>query len=238
MQDILFGTYSITNKDGTNKLKALECASYLCLDQYNGGGKCELSFLNNTFKVKGIIKDISKINFSMNPYHRRYTHRGWNFKYPDDKAHWNLRKEIMINTVKKVFNYNDSKKCDAMASALYYIHVLGDYFGMDESGYERYKNNSNKNPLLMELYSEGKNTEYLLDSLKQSLISIFSFQKKSTAYSSLINFEFGEIENDLKNSSDYKSFKEVCVKLESALKRYVPELMRDNEAFRKAFYIS
>ncbi len=95
MRDILFGNYSISNKDGNNKLRALECASYLCLDQYNGGGKSELAFLNNTFKVKGIINDISKINFTMNSYHRRYTHRGWNFKYPDDKAHWKLRKDLM-----------------------------------------------------------------------------------------------------------------------------------------------
>ena len=88
----------------------------------------------------------------------------------------------------------------------------------------------------MDLYREGKNTEYLLNSLKQSLVSLLSFQKKNTAYSSLINFEFDEIENDLRNSNDYKSFKEACGKLESALKQYVPELMRDNEPFRKAFY--
>lgn len=237
MHDILFGSYSITNKDGANKLKALEYASYLCLDYTSKGGDTELRFLNNTVKVKGIIKSIAEIKFNSNQYHRRYTHRGWNFKYPDDRAHWKLRKEILTNTVKKVFDYNDVKKCDAMASAIYYIHVLGDYFDMDESRYERYKDNVNKDPLLIDLYREGNNTEYLLDSLKQNFISLFSLQKKNNAYSSLINFEFEEIENALKGTNDYKSFKDACKSLENALKRYVPELMRDNDAFRKAFYI-
>lgn len=236
MKDILFGHYSITNKDGTNKLTALEYASFLCLDYTSKGGETELRFLNNTAKVKGIIKSIAEIKFNSNQYHRRYTHRGWNFKYYDDKAHWKLRKELMLNTVKKVFNYNDSKKCDAMASALYNIHVLGDYFDMDESQYETYKGNSSKDPLLMDLYSEGRNTECLLKSLKENFISLFSFQKKSIAYSSLINFEFEEIESALKTANDYKSFKEACNNLENALKRYVPELMRDNDAFRTAFY--
>lgn len=31
----------------------------------------------------------------------------------------------------------------------------------------------------MELYREGKNSEYLLKSLKESLDSLFSFQKKT-----------------------------------------------------------
>lgn len=88
----------------------------------------------------------------------------------------------------------------------------------------------------MELYREGKNSEYLLKSLKESLDSLFSFQKKTIAYSSLMN-EFEEIENALKSANDYKSFNEVCEKFKNALKQYVPELMRDNKAFRKAFYI-
>ena len=99
------------------------------------------------------------------------------------------------------------------------------------------KNNNNKDPLLIELYSDTINKDSLLKLLKQNFISLFSFQKNNNAYSSLINFEFAEIENDLKYSNDYKSCKATCDKLENALKKYVPELMRDNNEFRNAFYM-
>ena len=49
-----------------------------------------------------------------------------------------------------------------------------------------------------------------------------TYLKKNSSYSSLINFEFEEIENELKHANDYKSYKDACNKLEEALKNYVP----------------
>lgn len=233
----------LNKTEASTKLKALENASYLCLDQYNGSGKENLKFLNTTYKVNGIIKNINKINFTSNLHHRRYTHRGWDFKYPDDKANWKLRKIILLNTVSKAFGYGNmlgnitgyDKKCNAMSSLIYYIHIFGDYLAMSESDFENYKSNVNKDLDMLPLYKENDN-QNVLNEIESNLLSLFSTQKKDVNYSHLFSFELPEIKNKFVYVNNYEEYCDVCKELYDALSKYVPTLMKENEVFRNAFY--
>ena len=98
---VLFGEENYKNSHPLVKdiLEALEDATYLCVDQYNGSGEKELKNLLDKEKIPGIIKSIDEINYTSNSTLRGLTHRGWNMIY-DEKAHWPLRQAILINTVK------------------------------------------------------------------------------------------------------------------------------------------
>ena len=88
----------------SEKVELLECASYLAIDQYNKGGVEELDTLKE--KVEGVPDCIEEIDFSGNSTHRVYTHKGWDNKYYTktelEKAHWDLRKNILTSTTKQI----------------------------------------------------------------------------------------------------------------------------------------
>lgn len=90
IESILFGNsnYSKSISEETcNQLLALEYATKICLDQFQGNYSKELKFLNDR-KIHGIIKSIDKIDFGGDSHHRQYTHKGWSWDYSsDDKAH-------------------------------------------------------------------------------------------------------------------------------------------------------
>ncbi len=114
----------------------LEDAIYLCIDQMGGEGDEWLKELTNDFQVEGLPKSISE--FSVPEYqHERYTHLGWDYKdYPKQEA-WEIRQNILLATVSKVFGFptNEDKvgnerydqKCIQMSKLIYYIHILGDH---------------------------------------------------------------------------------------------------------------
>lgn len=146
IESILFGKENYMDSasgDTLEKLKAIECAVTICLDQYNDSYADELAFLNS-MDIHGLPDSIDEINFSGNQYHRRYTHRGWDFKYtPTDKANWPVRKTILLQTVNDVFSfskragewnilwftkdYGYEEQCTSMAAFLYYLHIIGEY---------------------------------------------------------------------------------------------------------------
>ena len=145
---VLFGEENYKNSHPLVKdiIQALEDATFLCVDQYNGSGEKELRNLLDKEKIPGIIKSIDEINYTSNSTHRGLTHRGWNMIY-DEKAHWPLRQTILINTVKKeLFAEDDSiwshlpwaekkysdKQIESFCILLYYVHVLGDHIEAGE----------------------------------------------------------------------------------------------------------
>lgn len=150
LEMVLFGpsnAVTAMSPEAQNALKALECASYLALDQYNGKGNRALTYLNSTYHVPGLPKSIDAIDFPSNEYHRKYTHYGWDYQYDDDKAHWAVRKNILLATTEKVFDFQTfsgkvlwhdfgyAQKCNSFAALVYYVHVLGDHEAL-----ESYKN--------------------------------------------------------------------------------------------------
>lgn len=158
IESILFGKENYRDDvdgDTLKKLKALEVAVTICLDQYNDSYSEELAYLN-AMKVHGIPDSIDEINFTGNQYHRRYTHRGWDFSYiPSDKANWPVRKTILMQTVNNVFgfskkagewsvlwftkDYGYKEQCVSMAAFLYYLHIIGEYH--EVAGQLAHKNN-------------------------------------------------------------------------------------------------
>lgn len=145
-----------TDSDEYKGIKALEYAVAICVDQYNNSYTEELDDLHD-YGVRGIPDSIygkngsdrnngeDGINFHFNQHHRRYTHRGWNFQYIDDKGNWEVRKTILLQTVNKVFgfqwlagkwwfkDFGYDDQCEAFAEFLYYLHILGEYEDTDVS---------------------------------------------------------------------------------------------------------
>lgn len=151
IETILFGNtnYSQSLSDDTgDQLLALEHATTICLDQFQGNYADELKFLNGR-KIHGIIDTIDNINFGGDSHHRQYTHKGWDWDYSyNDKAHWELRKTLLLQTVNDVFafsnragewkilwftkNYGYTDQCESFSAFLYYLHILGEYQEMYE----------------------------------------------------------------------------------------------------------
>lgn len=150
LESVLFGpnkTIAAMSPDAQNALKALEYASYLALDQYNGRGTAELAYLKSTYHVPGLPGNIDAIDFRGNEYHRKFTHYGWDHQYGNDMANWAVRKNILLATTEKVFDFEMfsgkilgfdvgyTQKCNSFAALVYYVHVLGDHEAL-----KKYKN--------------------------------------------------------------------------------------------------
>ena len=77
LESVIFGPDNAVNtmsSEAQNALKALEYASYLATDQYNGYGTTEFTFLKSIYHVPGLPKNIDAIDFRGNEYHRKFTH--------------------------------------------------------------------------------------------------------------------------------------------------------------------
>lgn len=105
---ILFGSESYKESHSSIKdsIQALEDAVYLTVDQFNGKGAEELKRLKG-MGVKALPSSIDEFNYTSNYAHRGFTHRGWDFEYPEE-AHWPVRKRILTNTVQKVLFDEDT----------------------------------------------------------------------------------------------------------------------------------
>jgi hypothetical protein len=62
MAKVLFGNRAGVHKR-SEKIKALEYASYLAIDQFNGKGEEKLSYLRDKTKVRGLPARISAFEF-------------------------------------------------------------------------------------------------------------------------------------------------------------------------------
>lgn len=150
IEKILFGKADYAqsiSSDIHEKLQMLEYATMICLDQYNGHYTDELKFLNDQ-NIRGIIQQISDIDFSGNSRHRQKTHLGWDYTYSSDDAHWPERKTLLLQTVNKTFGFRKiagqqeilwfthdfgyDKKCESFSAFLYYLHILGEFEELNE----------------------------------------------------------------------------------------------------------
>ena len=185
---ILFGDdhYS-TGKDVKIKerIEALKYASYLCLDQFNHQGDTELQKLKE-FGVANLPGSISDIDFKDNSEHREYTHRGWDYNYVKDEAHWGIRKRILIETVNKVFDFGFTsgshfgidhydKRCESFAAVVYYIHVLQDHLEKKEF-----------KPLIMPI-ARANDSEAIIDELLKHFQVLFADQASSRVYLTMVS---------------------------------------------------
>ena len=224
-------------------IEALEAASYLAVDQYNGNGVDELKILSE-YRVSSLPSSISEIDFPGNQYHRRYTHRGWmgpynneDRPYPDDKAHWNTRKSILLQTTKKVFGFNDSQSRlnDSLSAVIYYIHILGDH--IVETDYQ--KMNSDM------IGVGGRNDQYdIIHQLISHFDILFTSPTSTNRYNSfrsqlrLLNNEFSNLVNKdggVNTPEKQAEYSALAKKLMDLLIKHVPELLQEEAYFSKVF---
>ena len=137
LESVLFGNNSARIMGDAEKKKLvrhLEYATSLALDQFNGfkGTLLEDLRLYGVPNLPNHITDkIEEGGFNFpasGQTHRQYTHLGWTYDYDKEHrvANWPLRKQMMVDTAKRVLNCNDDEICDSFAALLYYIHVIGD----------------------------------------------------------------------------------------------------------------
>lgn len=206
MSKIFFGQERPTLTDEPkNALTALEDASYLAIDQANKSAisldntqdETCLNFLKE-YGVQGLPESISEINFGSFE-HRYYTHRGWDHSYMDDpgsdKAHWTIRKRILLNTTARVFGFRKSgqflwvkwdydEMCNSMAALIYYIHVLGDHQDYLDSKHSNY---SGESPEMMPFVSENPNESDVVSEILKHLEILFEDRTDDDNYKSLMH---------------------------------------------------
>ena len=242
--------YSDTHPTTGKIIQRIEDAAYLAIDQYNGSGTTELKNLNDD-KIPGIPSSIDQINFTSNYAHRDYTHRGWNVTYSAD-SHWTERQAILKNTIRaKLFTPMEGtfswlpwssergdldRKAEAFAVLVYYVHILGDHIEA-----EQYKALTYVAPLAN--YNDRDNPGIIPDLMKYLAI-LFEDQTGSEQYKSMMQ----ELEM-LADSSDklyhstggireeqFPQYHQNAEDLVEKLATYVPDLLKKEEFFHKAFF--
>ena len=240
MIDVLFKYFKNVENDPKilNEIEALECASYLAIDQFNNTGKDYLDFLLD-YGVKNIPKNIEEISFiASGSNHRSYTHRGWNFHYTGIAQNvWPVRKMILLNTADKIFDFEgDEKKKDSFCALIYYIHIIGDHIHDTSykvlSGYK------------MEIGGR-RDREDIIDELLKHISILFKDQKNTHKYRNLIaklELYNGRIEKlvnsngGINTDEKFHQKKQYTEKVMELLTMYIPEMLKDEKFFYDVFY--
>ena len=160
-----------------------------------------------------------------------------------EDINWEKRKKILLETCKKVFDFDFSligydKKCDAFSSLVYYVHLIGDYRDMKETEYDKYKLNADKHPYMIPLYKRNDSIN-ILNSLEENFKTLFSSQKNDDNYRKLLSpslSEISKIKNRLSLECSYDEYIKICEDLINVLQNNVPDLLRKEEFFRGIVY--
>jgi len=206
MLQVLFGKSSQMQSDdgrllyiggftGNKKesLLALQKAVYWCVDEYNGHLiEYARPYLNDLVRF-GVdnVPQYDKINFTANQYHGRYTHMGWDHTYPrgpryDFQEIWGLRKNLLLSTVERVFNFQPEEmyKKDSFAALLYYVHILGDHSANTKSTLPTRMRVNRR----LSLRGRTVIREDILWELEHHISQLFREQTNATEYRAVMNY--------------------------------------------------
>lgn len=238
-QKVLFGNNLQLSKNEQEKIKLLNYSTRIAVDQYNGSCEREL----NDLKSNGIktITSIKEIDFTSNSHHQRYTHRGWNFSYVTTTGNWDLRKQLMLDTTRKVFSFSSNDKHDAFTALMYYIHILGDHEGdkisnsMDRialGGRTDRIDILNELNLYIQILFKNQNTEIIcskLQSLNRKCTSLLRRTEKG--------YEDRNVKRDVTELSEeeYKMYQKYAKDILKILNEEIPILLKNEKWFIKAF---
>lgn len=244
LKKVLFPVdYVIPQKSVTiqNKIKGIEAASYLALDQFNGNGEAELKQLHN-LGVPLIPESIDDIDFTYNSQHRKFTHKGWEHQYELDKASWSKRKTILLESINTIFAFEHSnvlrgydKQCNSFAALVYYVHVIGDHIE-DET--------FTQTELKMDLGGR-KDEQDIITELQNHFAILFESQKWSLDYLALaanlklLNYKISKLvssQGGINTQEKFEKYHSYAEDLMEALQKYVPGLLKDEVFFAKVFY--
>ena len=242
MSDVLFKDFKNIENDVNIKddIKALEAASYLTIDQYNGNGNNALLMLNE-YGVKSLPSSINEIDYSAGAYHRRATHRGWDAESTgvyntSDRNRWIIRKKILLNTADKMFNFNgNNSKKDSFCALIYYTHILGDRIA-DTKYYP--------NADIIELGGRMDKQD-ISHELVHHIEILFSDQKDTHKYNHVVskldsyNSKLSELlknNNGILSDDNFKLYHEYAEAIMDVLRWNVPEMLKEEDFFREKFY--
>lgn len=237
------------DEKAADMFRALECASYLCIDQYNNNGSNELKFLFEMQKeywfaflptVGRYPETIAEIDFTSNFAHRQYTHVGWEVdKEPTEDqiySHWPLRQTLLRATVEAVFDFNDrpfsssSSTGEHLCKLIYYIHILGDHIAFtDYSNYDSGK--ANIYPL------GGKDNGTVICELTETLKALFDTQASELIRElQTIDMEFRSIVNEGISEANFGQYHNCAQAVLDALGTKLPGLLKKQPYFNEVFY--
>ena len=262
-EEILFGKSNpVFDSKKTDAKKCLESAVYLCLDQSRSNGADDLSILKD-YGVDAVPK-LEQIALTGIFYgsHDKYTHMGWHHDYGDTnistleepwEKRWKLRKKLLLNSVNKVFSFGpissfrinvlglaEGTKADAFAELLYYVHVLGDYEDkiVDNIKKEKYKMDLLAIPFATRQASK-RNRDFFFD-LHEALETLFDSSEDRNSYKSLSD-TLGSIAQvarsrpAVSSKTGAENFRKDVMKTKRALKKYVPQLLAQEDFFSQVF---
>ncbi len=206
--------YFLKEKPQQQAFMALLYASQLAIDEANrsknltdSDGKWDKHLTMLEQYGVGGLPAITAIDFGCSQ-HRDHTHHGWDYVYPvetgsdSDKAHWSIRKDILLKTTAKVFDFptgghflwiewDYDKKCNSMAAFIYYIHLLEDH----QDYFEKHKDKQNECPEIMPFVSENKKEPDVISEIIKHLKILFKDQKGGKQYEALF-FNLKEIREE------------------------------------------
>ena len=234
-------------------IKRVEDAAYLAIDQFNGQGSAELNNLIAE-NIPGIPSSISEFDFSSNYAHRNYTHRGWNLIY-DEKAHWPIRQEILLNTIRaklfskvesplswfpwlsdKVYGNENEKQCEAFAVLVYYVHVLGDHIEAEKHTALAY--------VVPLSNSHDRDNPGIIPDLMNYLPVLFAGQTNSEQYKSMMQDlqQLADIADRLYTGTggvreeQFPEYHQCALNLLETLATYIPDLLKNEQFFHTTFF--
>ena len=242
-----------------DSVKAIEFASYLAIDQFQGNGQKQFNKLKQ-FGMGGLPRKLSGIDYQYNfeggkkvnaNTHRKYTHEGWERDYSakgkKQQEFWKKRKKVLLGTVNSIFDFNNiafweyGEKCNSMAGLIYYVHILGDHIEADN-----YKKIVSLTRLAGKKNANKEDKDYdIVTCLKKYTKVLFEDQKKTEKYKALMN-GLNDIEKDVKKvvntagevctDEDFKEYHKCAEKLLELLQDNVPYLLKKEAFFQKVFY--
>ena len=234
LEKVLFGQEILTKSERKieffsslygerQSLRVLEFASFLSIDLYNANREKGVSVLRalRDYRIWGLPKNIDKIYYEDAYLHGRYTHLGWNHVYENDLANWRVRKNILLATTEKVFNFRFlpsaifgyEKQCDSFAALIYYVHVIADFANDEDHG-------NNLMPFTQTVSELIGHLDILFDSSPRSR----SYSNLRTSLDSLKGEAMGS-----DNTVHY------AWEVLKTLKKNLPELLRQKDFFKKVF---
>ena len=233
------------------KIDALNMASYLYLDFFDGGEKKAKRYLAALGLSYISIEEIRTPagTFYDRGRHQKYTHLGWDEERYGEITYKNARairqNQIMLRVVGRVFPGASLKQREMMGRLIYYTHILGDHEG-DSKG-------SSKHRVPLIPWYESRNDNY---SVYSELIKIVKGLPRNSYSEELIRFlkknsdgkylcrdecDGREIRvsclADSKHQDDEQSANIYCfaAKTSDELTKYLPKILADIEFFREAF---
>ena len=240
MVKVLFKNF-LSEKDQEDKFEneiwALSSASYLAIDQFNGNGQSDLTYLSE-YGVKD-LPDLRNIDYSASgKTHRSYTHRGWNFSYVGLAGdRWVQRKRILLNTADSIFDFEgNEKQKESFCALIYYIHILVDV--NDDKSYKT------QNGLIMDPGGRIDKAD-IIDELLTHFSILFASQKNSNKYLGLTNAmqkynaklaEIVRSEGGINSDEKFALREEYVKELMDILPLYLPEMLKEEKFFHDVFY--